>query len=159
MNQYNSSIPKFIVSVFLIVTGFFSSTIKAQELKLMIKINEAVFYDRITSNKIIGTGHLFNREEKILISSSLEKIKNTPGAYIIRGQNNSAHKLRIRIGGEDWQPDNSGIGMVSHSDFTNEFNIYYFGNGNIPVDTYLIAYMRQKLNYNKGCANWRTYNS
>ncbi|WP_235658120.1 hypothetical protein [Salmonella enterica] len=43
MNQYNSSIPKFIVSVFLIVTGFFSSTIKAQELKLMIKINEAVF--------------------------------------------------------------------------------------------------------------------
>ncbi|EAM1575407.1 adhesin, partial [Salmonella enterica] len=25
MNQYNSSIPKFIVSVFLIVTGFFSS--------------------------------------------------------------------------------------------------------------------------------------
>ncbi|EAS8807442.1 TPA: adhesin, partial [Salmonella enterica subsp. enterica serovar Enteritidis] len=24
MNQYNSSIPKFIVSVFLIVTGFFS---------------------------------------------------------------------------------------------------------------------------------------
>ncbi|EAB7614077.1 adhesin, partial [Salmonella enterica] len=28
MNQYNSSIPKFIVSVFLIVTGFFSSTIK-----------------------------------------------------------------------------------------------------------------------------------
>ncbi|EAA5297021.1 adhesin, partial [Salmonella enterica] len=26
MNQYNSSIPKFIVSVFLIVTGFFSST-------------------------------------------------------------------------------------------------------------------------------------
>ncbi|EAP8991047.1 adhesin, partial [Salmonella enterica] len=56
MNQYNSSIPKFIVSVFLIVTGFFSSTIKAQELKLMIKINEAVFYDRITSNKIIGTG-------------------------------------------------------------------------------------------------------
>ncbi|CER81733.1 fimbrial adhesin subunit [Salmonella enterica subsp. enterica serovar Typhi] len=64
MNQYNSSIPKFIVSVFLIVTGFFSSTIKAQELKLMIKINEAVFYDRITSNKIIGTGHLFNREEK-----------------------------------------------------------------------------------------------
>ncbi|HHI4491256.1 TPA: AfaD family invasin, partial [Salmonella enterica subsp. enterica serovar Typhi] len=52
----------------------------------------------------------------MLISSSLEKIKNTPGAYIIRGQNNSAHKLRIRIGGEDWQPDNSGIGMVSHSD-------------------------------------------
>lgn len=140
MNQYNSSIPKFIVSVFLIVTGFFSSTIKAQELKLMIKINEAVFYDRIKSNKIIGTGHLFNREgKKILISSSLEKIKNTPGAYIIRGQNNSAHKLRIRIGGEDWQPDNSGIGMVSHSDFTNEFNIYYFGNGDIPVDTYLIS--------------------
>lgn len=30
----------------------------------MIKINEAVFYDRITSNKIIGTGHLFNREGK-----------------------------------------------------------------------------------------------
>nr|3UIY_A Chain A, Chimera protein of SefD and SefA [Salmonella enterica subsp. enterica serovar Enteritidis]3UIZ_A Chain A, Chimera protein of SefD and SefA [Salmonella enterica subsp. enterica serovar Enteritidis]3UIZ_B Chain B, Chimera protein of SefD and SefA [Salmonella enterica subsp. enterica serovar Enteritidis]3UIZ_C Chain C, Chimera protein of SefD and SefA [Salmonella enterica subsp. enterica serovar Enteritidis]3UIZ_D Chain D, Chimera protein of SefD and SefA [Salmonella enterica subsp. en len=109
-------------------------------LKLMIKINEAVFYDRITSNKIIGTGHLFNREgKKILISSSLEKIKNTPGAYIIRGQNNSAHKLRIRIGGEDWQPDNSGIGMVSHSDFTNEFNIYFFGNGDIPVDTYLIS--------------------
>ncbi|EAZ7589071.1 adhesin, partial [Salmonella enterica subsp. enterica serovar Enteritidis] len=30
-------------------------------------------------------------------------------------------------------------GMVSHSDFTNEFNIYYFGNGDIPVDTYLIS--------------------
>ncbi|WP_234704364.1 hypothetical protein [Salmonella enterica] len=65
MNQYNSSIPKFIVSVFLIVTGFFLAQLfKAQELKLMIKINEAVFYDRITSNKIIGTGHLFNREGK-----------------------------------------------------------------------------------------------
>ncbi|ESH52094.1 fimbrial adhesin subunit [Salmonella enterica] len=84
MNQYNSSIPKFIVSVFLIVTGFFSSTIKAQELKLMIKINEAVFYDRITSNKIIGAGHLFNREgKKILISSSLEKLKIPQGHILL----------------------------------------------------------------------------
>lgn len=29
--------------------------------------------------------------------------------------------------------------MVFYFDFINEFNIYYFGNGNIFVDIYLIS--------------------
>lgn len=139
MNQFNLKLYNLLLAFLIITIILFSHSLKADNIKLIIKINDDTMYGDMTKNKIIGTGFISNREgKKVIIGSGSERVNGSHGVYLFRGSNNPLHYLKVKIGGNGWVPDKSGLGIVSNSDLINKFYIYYYGNDYVPVDTYYI---------------------
>lgn len=70
--------------------------------------------------------------------SDEQKSGDRPERYVLAGSNNMDHKLRIRLEGDDWQPDNKeGKGITLYSgDEISRFYIVVDGEQTISADRY-----------------------
>lgn len=92
----------------------------------------------------IATGQVICREAHtgFLVWMNAQHQENNPGHYIILGQKNDRHELRVRIGGEGWSPSvvegHEGTANYSQNEQV-VFDVVVDGNQHVAQDEYVYS--------------------
>lgn len=116
------------------------STIAASaNLEISINMDNEKLNYFTENNQVLGTGYVKNNGiSYVIVSSNAEKVPGQQATYIFRGKNNPKNRIAIRLGGEGWHLDKSGLGISSHVNTLSKFELYFVNNYRVNPDVYLI---------------------
>ena len=117
----------------------YSTIAAAKNLEISINMDNEKLNQSTQNNHVLGTGYVkSNGESYVIVSSNAEKVPEQQATYIFRGKNNPQNRIAIRLGGEGWHPDKSGLGISSHINMLSKFELYFSNNYRVNPDVYLI---------------------
>ncbi|EFA7453071.1 adhesin [Escherichia coli] len=99
---------------------------------------------RLADNAQIAKGRIVCQETHsgFYVWMNAQKAGEQSGHYIIKGQTNSQHEIRVRLGGDGWLPsvikDRNGVAR-SGTDERANFEILVDGNQNVAPDEYILS--------------------
>mgnify|MGYP000057062500 CR=1 FL=1 len=110
--------------------------------KLIVRMHEQLNSGRIADGKRLGEGRisLHERHTGFRIWSEAPKSTERPERYVLTGRQSAGHTLRVRLEGNDWEPDTkSGEGLILNTgDDAARFFIVVDGDQKIVADNYPI---------------------
>ncbi|HDG9776723.1 TPA: hypothetical protein PGG59_005183 [Raoultella planticola] len=111
----------------------------ADMLAIQINMQGSVQAGHATDGQRLGQGVIvFHDAHKgFRVWSDGLRYSDLSGRYVLVGSNNPDHRLRVRMEGEDWQPDNKTGGILLYSgDDIGHFYISVDGEQFVAADRY-----------------------
>ena len=116
-----------------------STIAAAKKLEISINMDNEKLNESTQNNHVLGTGYVkSDGKSYVIVSSSAEKVPGQQATYIFRGKNKPQNRIAIRLGGEGWHPDKTGLGISSRINMLSKFELYFSNNYRVNPDVYLI---------------------
>ncbi|CAI1728219.1 putative pilin structural protein SafD [Serratia fonticola] len=110
--------------------------------RIIVRMHEQVNTGHVADGKRLGEGRISLHElhTGFQIWSEAPKSTERPERYVLTGRQSDAHKLRVRLEGNDWEPDTkTGEGLILNTgDDAARFFIVVDGEQKIVADNYPI---------------------
>lgn len=136
-------IKKYITGTLMVLAGIMSITTVRAEVTPVIQINmQKLQAGHLTDGQRLGQGVIVFHDAHtgFQVWSDGQRSGALSGRYVLAGSNNADHKLRVRLEGDNWQPDNKSFkGVTLYSgDEIGRFYIVADGEQLIKADRYLL---------------------
>ncbi|MBS9333847.1 hypothetical protein KEP72_21865 [Escherichia coli] len=126
-----------------------STIAAAKNFEIIINMDNEKLNQSTQNNQVLGTGYVKSDDESyVIVSSNAEKVPGQQATFIFRGKNNPKNRIAIKLGGEGWHSDKSGLGISSYVNLQSKFKLYFVNDYRANPDVYFIHLFAKKVKVN-----------
>lgn len=133
---------RYITGTLMVLAAIIPPTMARATDKLVVQVSMQAHIQagHVVDGQRLGRGAIVFHDAHtgFQVWSDEQKSGDRPERYVLAGSNNTDHKLRVRLEGDNWQPDDkSGKGITLYSgDEVGHFYIVVDGEQTISADRY-----------------------